>query len=139
MIFYRLKGTSGAVANEAWDLQQQTVIGSAPDCAIVLQGESVAPRHAELEVEDGTIALRLLEEGAELFVNGKAVTEAVLFSGDEIRIANCRWLVQAPGMKPERVLTEAAVRRRVRMLPWLIAGGLSALALLAWRLGWLPF
>jgi hypothetical protein len=139
MSHYRLKGTSGAVINQAWSLEDRAVIGSAEGCAVRVESDTVAPRHAEVRASNGRLVLSRLGDDAELYVNGEAVTEAELASGDEIRIGNCRWLLQAPGLKPEKVLTEAAVRRRVRLLPWVIAGGLSALALLAWRLGWLPF
>lgn len=136
---YRLKGTSGAVANQAWDLEQRLVIGTASGCDIQVPGEAVAPRHAVLEVDDGQIRLRLVEDGAELYLNGAPVREAALSGGDEIRIGNCRWLMQASGLKPEKVLTEDAVRRRVSPLPWLIVAGLLVLALAAWRLGYLTF
>ena len=139
MSTFRLKGTSGRVINQGWPLEGKVVIGSAEDCEIRVHSESVAPRHAALEVKGGQVTLRLLAEDGELHLNGEPVEQAPLVSGDEIRIGDCRWLLQAPGLKPERVLTETAVRRRVRLLPWVIAGGLSALALLAWRLGYLPF
>lgn len=139
MSLFRLKGTSGPVINESWMLGEHVLIGSAEECDVRVESESVAPRHAQVEVQDGQVMLRLLEDGAELRLNGKAVTQSPLVSGDEIRIGPCRWLLQAPGLRPERVLTEDAVRHRVRLIPWLIAGGLSALALLAWRLGYLPF
>lgn len=139
MSLFRLKGTSGPVINETWKLGERTVIGSAEDSDLRVESEAVAPRHAELEAGDGQVILRLLESGGDLHLNGQAVTESPLVSGDEIRIGPCRWLLQAPGLKPDRVLTEKAVRHRVRLIPWLIVGGLSALALLAWRLGYLPF
>lgn len=139
MSLFRLKGTSGPVINESWKLGERAVIGSDEECDVRVESESVAPRHAQLEVQGGQVMLRLLEDGGALHLNGQAVTETPLVSGDEIRIGPCRWLLQAPGLKPERVLTEEAVRHRVRLIPWLIVGGLSALALLAWRLGYLPF
>lgn len=139
MSLFRLKGTSGPVINESWELGERAVIGSDEECDVRVESETVAPRHAELEVQGGQVMLRLLEDGGELHLNGQAVMETPLVSGDEIRIGPCRWLLQAPGLKPERVLTEQAVRHRVRLIPWLIVGGLSALALLAWRLGYLPF
>jgi hypothetical protein len=88
---------------------------------------------------DGRISLRLLEDGGELYVNGQAIQAEDLASGDEIRIGNCRWMLQAPGLKPRKVLTDDAVRRRASLWPWLVVGILSALALLAWRLGYFPF
>lgn len=139
MSTFRLKGTSGPVINQAWTLEDRTLIGRSDDCEIRIDGKAVAPRHAAVTVEGGKVVLRLLETGGELHLNGQAVEEAALVSGDEIRIGDCRWLLQAPGLKPEKVLTEQALRRRVNLLPWLVAGTLSALALLAWRLGWLPF
>lgn len=136
---FRLKGTSGQVINRSWPLEGEVAIGSSEDCEIRIDSESVAPRHAELTVEGGQVTLRLLAEGGSLQLNGEAIDQAPLVSGDEIRIGDCRFLLQAPGLKPERVLTEPATRRRVRLLPWIIVGVLSALALLAWRLGFLPF
>lgn len=139
MSFYRLKGTAGPVINQAWTLEDRTVIGSADECTIRLDSESVAPRHAMLEVGGETIHLQAMEPGAELFLNGQSIENALLNSGDEIRIGSCRWLLQAPGLKPQKVLTEDAVRRRPSLVPWLIGGGVSALGLLAWWLGYLPF
>ena len=72
-------------------------------------------------------------------MNGEAVQSASLGSGDEIRIANCRFVLQAPGLRPEKVLTEEAVARRRGWIPWLIAGGLVAAATAAWFAGLLTF
>ncbi|HKJ18906.1 MAG TPA: FHA domain-containing protein [Xanthomonadales bacterium] len=139
MSVYRLKGTAGQVTNKAWPLEQKVVIGSDTGCDIHVESESIAPRHAELEVGEGSISIRALADDAALFLNGAEIRTASLGSGDEIRIGTCRWLLQAPGLRPQKVLTEEAVRRRVNLMPWLIAGGLSALGLLAWWLGYLPF
>lgn len=139
MSLFRLKGASGPVINQSWKLEDRAVIGSADDCAVKVDSDTVAPHHAELEIRGGQVNLKLLEQGGELFLNGQQIDASPLVSGDEVRIGSCRWLLQAPGLRPERVLTEDAVRHRVRLIPWLIVGGLSALALLAWRLGYLPF
>ena len=60
-------------------------------------------------------------------------------SGDEIRIANCRFVLQAPGLRPDKVLTAEATRPRRAYLPWLIVGGLLAAAAAAWYSGLLSF
>ena len=139
MSLYRLKGTSGPVLNQSWVLQERTVIGSGADCDIQVGSEAIAARHAVLQLGDGRINLSLLQEGGELHVNGEAIRAGDLASGDEIRIGNCRWMLQAPGLKPQKVLTDEAIRRPVRLWPWLAVGILSALALLAWRLGYISF
>jgi len=139
MSTYRLKGASGAVINQSFALASRTVIGRADDCDLRLDVDGVAGRHAVIELAGGALRLESLDPGHRTLVNGEAVRHAVLSSGDEIRIASCRFLVQAPGLRPEKVLTEAAVAPRRGYLPWLIVGALLAAAAGAWYLGLLPF
>jgi hypothetical protein len=139
MSIYRLKGASGAVTNQAFTLGNRTVIGSGPDCDLRVISEGVAPQHAEVVDVDGDLLLKSLETTAETLLNGEAISEAALTSGDEIRIANCRWVLQAPGLRPQKVLTSEAVEARLSYMPWLIVSALMAGAALAWYQGWLPF
>jgi hypothetical protein len=140
MSIYRLKGASGAVINRVFTLGERTVIGRADDCDLHIDQEGVAPRHAEiLAGADGGLILRNLDASGETLLNGEAVEEATLASGDEIRIAACRWVLQAPGLRPEKVLTAEAVRPKRAYLPWLIVAGLLGAAAVAWWQGLLPF
>ena len=140
MSSYRLKGASGAVINQSFTIGEQTVIGRADDCDLRLDQPDVAPRHAAITLEaDGRLRLQELTPGAEIILNGEAVREASLTSGDEIRIANCRFVLQAPGLRPDKVLTAEATRPRRAYLPWLIVGGLLAAAAAAWYSGLLSF
>jgi hypothetical protein len=137
---YRLKGASGPVINQAFRLGARSLIGRADDCDLRVDVEGVAPRHAEIrESEDGGLVLVSLDPAAVTQLNGEAVEHAILASGDEIRIANCRWVLQAPGLRPEKVLTSEAIRTRRSYVPWLITAGLLAAAGLAWYQGLLPF
>jgi len=136
---FRLKGASGAVINKTFDLGQRTVIGRADDCDLRLDQDGVAGRHAEIVAGDSGLELHSLDPSTELLLNGRAVTRAELASGDEIRIANCRFVLQAPGLRPEKVLTTEAVKRRRGYLPWLLVGGLLAAAAVAWYAGLLRF
>lgn len=137
---YRLKGASGPVINQAFGLGAKTRIGRADDCDLRIDCEGVAPRHAEIqESEDGGLLLLNLDPGMETLLNGEPVQSASLASGDEIRIANCRWVLQSPGLRPEKVLTGDAVRARRSYIPWLIVAGLLAAAAVAWYRGMLPF
>ena len=140
MSTYRLKGASGAVINQSFTLGERTVIGRADDCDLRLDQPGVDPRHAAITLEaDGRLRLQELTPGAEILLNGQAVQDASLASGDEIRIANCRFVLQAPGLRPDKVLTPAATRPRRGYLPWLIVGGLLAAAAAAWYAGLLSF
>jgi pSer/pThr/pTyr-binding forkhead associated (FHA) protein len=141
MSIYRLKGASGPVINQSHTLGARTLIGRADDCDLRIDQDGVAGRHAEI-VDDGQGGLTLnhLADGFETVLNGEAVQSASLGSGDEIRIANCRFVLQAPGLRPQKVLTEAAVRPRRRFLPWLlVAALLAAAAAAAWYAGLLDF
>jgi hypothetical protein len=137
---YRLKGASGPVINQPFTLGKKTLIGRADDCDLRIDFEGVSSRHAEIcEHQDGSLVLVNLDPSGKTLLNGEAVDERPLASGDEIRIANCRWVLQAPGLRPEKVLTSDAVRRRRSYIPWLVVGGLLAAAGIAWYRGLLPF
>lgn len=137
---FRLKGASGPVINQPFPLGAVSRIGRADDCELRVDEDGVAPRHAEIrENERGGLVLTNLDASVETLLNGEAIQSASLASGDEIRIANCRWVLQAPGLRPEKVLTSEAVKPRFSYMPWLIVGGLLAAAALAWYQGLLPF
>ncbi len=137
---YRLKGASGPVINQGYGLGKKTLVGRADDCDLRIDFEGVAPHHAEIIAkEDGRLVLFNLDPSNETRVNGEKVAEVALASGDEIRIANCRWVLQAPGLRPEKVLTSEALTPRRSYLPLLITAALLAAAALAWYRGLLPF
>jgi hypothetical protein len=140
MTSYRLKGASGKVAGSTQDLAEVTRIGSGADCELRLDEAGIAELQAEIRVErDGTLRLVNLHAANDILLNGKIVEQASLSSGDEIRIGTCRWVLQAPGLRPQKVLTEQAVKRKASWLPWLIPAALVVAAALAWYRGWLPF
>jgi hypothetical protein len=134
MSIYRLKGTSGELLNQAFALGDGLTIGG---------GDSDVPvgatgKLAQITVQGQQVVIRALAGDAQLEVNGTAVSEQQLAGGDEIRIGGCRFILQAPGLKPERVLAGDAVRPKRPLWPWwlaaaAVAGGTAA----AWQLGWL--
>ncbi len=140
MTSYRLKGASGKVAGMTQDLAEITRIGRGAECELQLDEAGIAELQAEIRLEpDGSLRLVNLHVASEILLNGKATEQALLSSGDEIRIGQSRWVLQAPGLRPQKVLTEQAVKRKAQWLPWLIPAALLAAAALAWQRGWLPF
>jgi predicted component of type VI protein secretion system len=138
MTSYRLKGTSGALINQVFSLSGRLLIGRADDCDVRIDLEGVAPHHAEVRtIGQGAVLLRDLGSATGTRLNGEPVSEARLHSGDEIQVGQCRLMLQAPGLKPERVLTEVATRPRPRHWKWLLPLALVLLAALAWQQGWL--
>ena len=140
MSIYRLKGASGTVINQSFTLGQRTLIGRADDCDLRIDQDGVSGHHAEiLDQGKGGLRLNHLADEGETLLNGEVVASAGLGSGDEIRIVNCRWVLQAPGLRPEKVLTEKAVSSKRSWIPWVIVTGLLGAAAAAWYFGLLPF
>ncbi len=143
MSHYKLKGTSGSVINQSFPLGESFVLGSSADCQVRIEEPGVAAHHAEITMVDGN-ALLLKDLGSQsgTFVNGEAVVEARLSSGDEIHIGSCRWMLQAPGLRPERVLTAEVVRKSsfdwVRLFAWTtVVATAGATAVIVWKPEWL--
>ncbi len=137
---YRLKGASGKVAGLSHPLGAVTRIGRAGDCELVIDETQAPDLLAEISLQtDGGLRLVKRDAGGEILLNGEPVSDARLSSGDEIRIGTSRWVLQAPGLKPEKVLTEQALKHRSRWLPWLMVVALLAAAALALQRGWLSF
>jgi len=145
MSHYKLKGTSGSVINQSFPFAESIVLGSSPDCDIQLDEPGVASRHAEIRLLDGkSLQLKDLGSATGTLLNGVPVSETLLGSGDEIRIATCRWMLQAPGLRPERILTTEVVSKPARRWPAILfwSGLVAAAAAVAvWQLKpeWLEY
>lgn len=142
MSLYKLKGSSGSVINQSFPIRESLVLGSSVDCDVQINEPGIAPRHAEIRLLDNK-QLELKDLGSEsgTLLNGEPVLETLLGSGDEIRIGTCRLMLQAPGLRPERVLTDEVVRKTARwprVLAWgLVAATAVAVAVINFKPEWL--
>ncbi|MCP4048934.1 MAG: FHA domain-containing protein [Gammaproteobacteria bacterium] len=143
MSHFKLKGTSGSVINQSFPFDESIVLGSSPDCDVQLDEAGVFPKHAEIR-RTGDSSLLLKDLGSEVgtLLNGEPVIESHLGSGDEIRIGTCRLMLQAPGLRPERILTADVVkqptRRWPRVLAWsLVVASAAAVAVLKLKPEWI--
>lgn len=143
MSVYRLKGTAGSVINQSFALGEPFVFGSSADCEVQIAEPGVAARHAEITwVDDKSLLLKDLDSRTGTLLNGEPVLESRLRSGDEIHIGSCRWILQAPGLRPNRVLTADAVKTPGRIWPrvfvWTVLGAaVAAVVVFAWQPEWL--
>jgi len=143
MSHYKLKGTSGSVINRSFPFGESIVLGSSADCDVQLDEPGVSARHAEIRLVDGkSLLLKDLDSETGTLLNGERVIETLLGSGDEIRIGSCRWMLQAPGLRPERVLTADVIktpsRDWTRILVWTgLLASATAVAVLKWKPEWL--
>ena len=137
MTIYRLKGTSGSVLNKAFRLSNRLVIGRADDCDIRIDHEGVAAHQVEVMLtNEGKVSVRALGAGSGIRVNGEKISESTLAGGDELQVGNCRLMLQAPGLRPERVLQGKATRPTPVRWPWLLVLASGAGAILAWENGY---
>jgi hypothetical protein len=123
------------------------LIGSAPQCALRLQADGVAPQHARIEPLRGGNNYKLIDLGSAdgTRVNGDQVAQVVLAVGDRIEIGAASLVVgkrvlrrataedvldQGVPMRSRRSRAAAPARSNAR---WLIGGGV----VLALGVGWL--
>jgi len=131
---YRLKGASSKAANQSIGLEGRIVIGSKTSCDVVIFPDTQDREMAEITFqENGELKLNKLDPDSEVRINGSAVEKAVLSSGDELSIGSYRWVLQAPGLRPQKVLTAEAVKPKRQFLPWLIAVLVLLSLVLAWH------
>lgn len=124
---FRLKGASGDLTGRRFDLSPDTLLGSGGEADIRLDG--LLDRHARIVLQEGRLRLECPDR---CWVNGLPATRTELQSGDEIRIGEHRFVLQAPGLKPARVLDDAPTHRS-RVLLWVLAAGVvAAAAAVAW-------
>lgn len=123
---FRLKAASGPLTGQTFDLQVETTrIGADAGMDIVLAG--LHDNHATIHATDEGLTIEPSSTG-EVDVNGEAIKRAqALNSGDEIRLGELRFVLQAPGLKPQRVLDQTTPTRRPRW-GWLVAGVLLGAA-----------
>ena len=138
MTKFQIKATSAELAGQKWPLAGTLVLGSDISCEIILQGESVAPQHAQLITTTTSVTLEALQ--GEVLVNGVPTGTVALGSGDEIRLGKHRFMLQAPGLRPQRVLQD--IPQEKSNTGFWVAMALAAVAgsaLVVWQQGLLPF
>ena len=126
---FRLKAASGPHTGQTFDLAEtDTAIGSAGGADIAIDG--LLEQHARITF-DGEVLM--LEATDQAWVNGEPVSRQPLKSGDEIRLGEHRFVLQAPGLRPPSVLREVDERQKISPWTWVAiaavaAGGFIAVA-----------
>ena len=125
---FRLKAASGPETGKAFDLSEDTAIGSAAGADVVVDG--LLEQHARIVFDGDTLMLEAVDQ---TFVNGEPVTRQPLKSGDEIRFGERRFVLQAPGLRPPSVLRQPE-QKGINPWTWVAigvvaAGGVAAVTL----------
>ena len=131
---FRLKGASGAITGQAFPLAERTSIGASADAQVQIAG--LNDDHARI-VFDGEVLT--LEASGPAWINGEPATRQALKSGDEIRLGEQRFVLQAPGLRPPSVLREVQDKPSRAGLWWAVGvAGAAAAAAAAYWYGFIP-
>ena len=117
---YRLKSASGPQTGQTFDLGEATLLGSGESADVRL--DALDAEHARIARRDGGLVLEAIGEAR---VNGESVKTVALQSGDEIQFGTCRFVLQAPGLKPARVLDQIEREPGIDWKAGLTAAGLT--------------
>jgi FHA domain-containing protein len=142
-----LRGVGGKHHGRAYTLSQPCLVGRSPNAAIHIDDPGFADRHAQLERRGDHVLLRDLGSSSGSMVNGVAVRDALLASGDQVAFGSQhRFLVEVPwqeasGDAPE--FTDDSVQEgtgadsvpvnthSLRRWPWLLLAALFLAAMLS--------
>jgi hypothetical protein len=143
MSIYKLKGTSGSVINQSFPFEDSITLGSAAACDVQIDEHDVSDKHAQISlVDNDSLLLKDLGSNSGTRLNGESISESMLASGDEIHIGSCRWMLQAPGLRPQRILTADVIGKPARRWPRALGWGVllataGTLAVLKLKPEWL--
>ena len=112
---FRLKGASGDITGQAFNLGDNTVVGSNPDSEVQIQG--LGKNHARITFDGERLVLEASEPA---WVNGEPVERQALKSGDEIRLGEQRFVLQAPGLRPPSVLRDVQEQKASKVGLWVV-------------------
>lgn len=93
-----LRGVNGPWSGKSIPLDRRTVVGRDAGCDVVVDETGIASRHALIENLGEVVYLRGLDAEAGSVVNGVALRDAVLHSGDQVVFDRQRFVVEAPGL-----------------------------------------
>ena len=85
-----------------------TVVGRRHDCDLWVPLASVSKRHCQLNCSDGVLIIRDLGSRNGTFLNGKPVDEAVVKTGDSIKVGPLVFVFQIDG-QPETIIQAGSV------------------------------
>lgn len=108
------------------------LIGRGPECDLVIDDPSVSRRHCLIEKRGAGRIARNVSTTNPIAVNGRAVDEAPLAPGDQLRIGGCTLLYAAAGGAPVAEAARTEARRGRRPRAWIAAAGAALAFAAAW-------
>ncbi len=106
LVLIRESGPSNAVRLR----RARLVIGRKPECEIRIPVPQVSREHAEVTLDDGTLAIKDLGSSNGTYVDGQRVQQSPLVAGSVITIGPATFVVQVDG-QPANIDVPAALKK----------------------------
>jgi serine/threonine-protein kinase len=71
-----------------------TLVGRAPECAVLVRAADVSKHHCQIRIETGQVVVEDLGSANGTYVNGERIQTTLLQDGDELRIADHEFKVR---------------------------------------------
>jgi pSer/pThr/pTyr-binding forkhead associated (FHA) protein len=65
-----------------------TLVGRAPECAVLVRAADVSKHHCQIRIETGQVVVEDLGSANGTYINGQRIQTGFLQDGDELRIAD---------------------------------------------------
>ncbi|MGK0224113.1 MAG: pSer/pThr/pTyr-binding forkhead associated (FHA) protein [Limisphaerales bacterium] len=89
--------------NKTFSIEPVTVIGRDPACTISFDNDLLSRRHAELSVQQQHLQISDLNSANGTYLNGRIITHAKAYDGDELRVGPYVFTVKGPAHQPNQV------------------------------------
>ncbi|MFT5084301.1 MAG: pSer/pThr/pTyr-binding forkhead associated (FHA) protein [Lentisphaeria bacterium] len=104
---WSLKALNTGLADKNFPITDSKVIGRSKDCDISLGVVHLSRQHARFTVTDRGLQIEDLNSSNGTFVNGKKVTNSVIFAGDELSFDTLKFMVIGPPVDEDRTYVRA--------------------------------
>lgn len=96
---WALYAQSDLLSRQFYTLKARTIIGRDANCDFTIDNHLLSRKHTELIIENDRLRVVDLESGNGTYLNGKRISSAEAFSGDELCFDQERYIIKGPTKK----------------------------------------
>ncbi len=100
-----------------FNLSGKITIGRDPSCDITLPLDHLSRKHVELELSGGQLHIRDLDSSNGTYVNGEKISQAILKTGDKIKLDVVTFTVNGPTHDPNKTIIRSVPTSQPKATP----------------------